>query len=280
MNHIIEDTQMNDMLAILTAGMMPQVPPHGGGSIPYVVVPQGYAVKDLESMLPIPTRIRANVVVTDSNSFITYCTRHKNEASSVYALIDQENKTLTVQAILDDNAAQYPSWRSHVCLFKPALSVEWCRWSNSNGKAMSQGDFAAYLEDNLADVANVDGMPTGAQMLELALKFEATSDKRIKSRINLQSGGTRFEYVDDEDKDTRISMEVFNRFTLGLPVFDGSSSAYLVEARLKYRERDGKVNFWYELIRPDKVFKAAVTEELGAIRAGTGMPVLHGNPFA
>ena len=32
------------------------------------------------------------------------------------------------------------------------------------------------LQDNLADVQSVDGSPTGAQILEMAMAFEATAD--------------------------------------------------------------------------------------------------------
>ena len=73
-------------------------------------------------------------------------------------------------------------------------------------------------------------------------------------------------------------MEVFKRFTLGIPVFAGRTSAYPIEARLKYREKDGKVTFWFELIRPDRVFKTAVQDELARIKDGTGFPVICGKP--
>ena len=73
-------------------------------------------------------------------------------------------------------------------------------------------------------------------------------------------------------------MKVFERFTLGIPVFEGSTSAYPIEARLKYREASGKLNFWYELIRPDRVFKTAVMDELNKIKEATGFPIIFGKP--
>lgn len=122
------------------------------------------------------------------------------------------------------------------------------------------------------------GFPSGAEILQMALGFEANSDKKFRSKINLQSGGVQFEYVEDETKDTRTKMLVFERFTIGIPVFDGSASAYPVEARLKYREKNGDVTFWYELIRADRVFKSAVADELAAIKEGTGLQVISGTP--
>lgn len=250
-----------------------------GEATPYVVLPDGYAVHDLEHLLPQPTRKRAKVSVTTHQSFIDYTKRHGSLASCViYADVDAEKSNCSLVAIMDDHSEDEPQWRDHRCTFIPRQSVEWARWISKNKVSMSQADFAAWLEENLGDIASVDGSPTGADILKMALAFEATSDKRLKSRINLQSGGARFEYVDDEDKDTRTAMEVFERFTLALPVFDGSSDAYPVTARLKYREKQGLVTFWYELIRPDRAFRTAVQSALDAIKEATGFPIIYGNP--
>lgn len=278
----MNDQTINDTETLLRngaalAGPRLPTPPVPGMGIPYVVVPTDYTVHDLERLLPNPTRKRGAVVCTLSDSFIEYINKHSNrDASTIYADIDNVKATCAMVAVLDDHAANNADWRGHICTFAPTASVEWTRWISNDKKPMGQGEFATFLEDNLADVATVDGMPTAAQMLAMALAFEATADKRLKSRINLQSGGIRFEFVDDEDKDTRTSMEAFQRFTLGIPVFENSGSAYPIEARLKYREKEGRVSFWYELIRPDKVFKTAVREELEHIASATGLTILHG----
>jgi uncharacterized protein YfdQ (DUF2303 family) len=56
--------------------------------------------------------------------------------------------------------------------------------------------------------------------------------------------------------------------------------AYQVEARLKYRLREGKLTFWYELTRPDKTLEDAARTLTASIQAETGFPMFHGNPFA
>lgn len=245
--------------------------------IPYLVAPNDYTVHSLEHLLPVPARKHATVSVTTTDSFINYGKKHGSlDECVIYADIDGEKSHCVLEAVINDNGADDAKWRDHRCTFEPALSVEWKRWIGKNTSNMNQADFATWLEDNLGDIANVPNMPTGAQMLTMALAFEANAEKRLKSRINLQSGGVRFEYVEDEDKDTRTSMEVFQRFTLGLPVFEGSSDAYPVEARLKYRDSGGKVSFWYELIRPDKAFKTAVKSALDEIKDATGFMILHG----
>lgn len=254
---------------------MPEL--HDG--IPYVVVPAGYKVENLERLLPAPFRKQAGVVVNDSPSFIAYAKKHGSlDECVIYADIDTTAAKCTLIGIINDHKSDSPQWRDHRCTFTPKLSVEWGRWLGGDKKVVSQIEFATWLEDNVADIVSAPGMPTGAQMLEMALNFEANSDKRLRSKTNLQSGGVRLEFIDDETKETRTSMEVFQRFTIGIPVFEGSPSAYPLEARLKYREKDGSVSFWFELIRPDRVFKTAVAEELNAIKESTGFLILNGKP--
>lgn len=253
----------------------------GSGRVPFVALPGGYDVKSLEHFLPAPTRKRATVTVSATDSFIAYSKKHGSlDECVIYAEIDAEQSKCILLAVMNDNGETDPKWRDHRCTFTPALSVEWKRWLSKNGptKAMSQTDFATWLEDNQGDVRSVNGSPSGADILAMAQAFEVNADKRVKSHVNLQSGGVRFEFIEDETKDTRTSMEVFRRFTLALPVFDGSTDAYPVEARLKYRDNSGKVTFWYELIRPDRAFKTAVQSALDQIKAETGFMLLQGTP--
>lgn len=249
----------------------------GDRGVPFAVVPDDYRSSDLECYLPNPVRKRGNVVTTDSTSFSDYLNKHSTQFGSViYAEIDSEKSVCRMVAVLDDNSDDTPQWKENICRFTPKLSVEWTRWLSKNKQVMNQGDFATWLEDNLPDIATVPGMPTGTEILAMALGFEANSDKRLHSKINLQSGGVQFNFVEDETKDTRTAMKVFERFTVGIPVFDGSVGGFPIEARLKYRQKDNALNFWYELIRPDRVFKTAVTEELALIKANTGLLVIAG----
>jgi uncharacterized protein YfdQ (DUF2303 family) len=248
------------------------------GFTPFIVVPEGYSVENLEKLLPAPARKRASVTMTDAASFVSYTKKHGSlDECVIYANVDADTNKCNLLAIINDDKADSPQWRDHKCLFSPKLSLEWTRWLGSNKKTMKQSEFATWLEDNLGDIASVPNMPSGADILAMALGFEANADKKFRSKINLQNGGVSFEFVEDETKETRTRMVVFERFTLGLPVFDGGTIGYVIEARLKYREKEGSVTFWYELIRPDRVFKDAVADTLNQIKEQTGFMLLHGS---
>jgi uncharacterized protein YfdQ (DUF2303 family) len=267
--------------AMLEAGVALTRPITDHLGTPFVVVPKGYELKDIGKLLPQPQRKRGTVTVLDSDSFIFYLKKHgENEKTTIYANIDQEPGTFNVVAVLNDDGPESGDchWRDHRCHFLPRLSFEWSRWTGKNNKHFDQNGFAGWLEENLPDIATVEGMPTGADILKMALEFEANSDKRFRSKVNLQDGGIKLEFVDDKTNETKTTMKAFERFTLGIPVFEGSDSAYTMEARLKYREKDGNLTFWYELIRHDRVFKTAVGEELKKINKETGFPIIFGKP--
>lgn len=265
--------------SLIAAGTALADPTTAHGGTPFVVVPSGYHTHDLEHLLPTPARKRAHVDLLDRVSFSQYVLRHIGLSSTVlYANVDYAKSHCAIKAVLDDHTADGPLWREHEANFVPALSHEWLTWTKADRTEFSQSKFAAFIEDNLADIATVDGMPTAAQMLGMALQFEMTSDKKFKKKVDLQAGGVTLEFVDQADAETTTKMALFQRFTVGIPVFDGSTDAYPIEARLKYRQRDTGLVFWFELVRPDRVFRTAVTGEFDAISEAVGLPILRGRP--
>lgn len=248
-----------------------------------IALPPGWTIveKDEEKLLASPRRKKAKVRVHDAESFIDYAKRHGSLTdSTIWCLADYTAGKVDFVAILNDNGEEEdkPAWRDHLAIFAPEFSEEWKRWVGMNKKQFSQAEFAAFIEDNKKDIAGVEGSPSGAQMLEMAIAFEANQDVRFKSAIRLQNGGVQMSFVQDDDAQTLQKMQVFDRFSLGLPVF-WNGDAYQLDARLRYRVRDGKLTFWFELIRQDKVLEASTQTLIALIREKTGNPFFFGQPF-
>lgn len=246
-----------------------------------IALPDGWKLESTESHLPSPLRKRATVSLSDMAGFIDYLKRHGiSAATTIWAEANYQTGLVQYQGIINDNGSDHEGqqWRDHIARFVPAKSVEWARWVGKDRKLFTQLEFASWLEDNMGDIATVEGFPSGTSMLQMATYLEIAQDSAIKSMIRLQSGGVRMEYVDDANAETVKSMEVFSKFALGIPVF-WSGAAYQVEARLKYKLAAGKVTFWYELVRQDKVLEDAALTLTDTIQKQTGFPLFHGKPF-
>ncbi|MGT2507887.1 DUF2303 family protein [Cupriavidus basilensis] len=239
--------------------------------------------KDDEKALAAPLRKRATVRLHDADSFIDYIKRHGSLTdSTIWGKADYQAGKVEFIGIINDHGEDEarPQWRDHTARFSPEFSEEWRRWFGGNRKTVGQSEFAAFIEENLKDIVSPEGsgLPSGAHMLEMALSFEANQDMRFKSAIRLTNGGVQMSFTQDDDNQTLAKMQMFERFAIGIPVF-WNGDPYRIDARLRYRVREGKLTFWYELIRQDKTLEAATTSLIATIREKTGTPFFFGEPF-
>jgi len=257
---------------------------NNGGNRKRVALPPGWTLvekDDDDRLLQQPRRKVATVRLHEDESFIEYVQRHVDENCTLWCKADYKAGQVNFLAILNDHGETEldTDWRDHRAHFEPTMSEEWIRWASKHKQAFTQVEFASFIEDNLSDIASVEGQPTGAQMLEMALTFEANQDMRFKSAVRLQNGGVQMSFVQDDDVQTLQKMQVFDRFSIGVPVF-WNGDAYRIDARLRYRVRDGRLAFWFELIRKDKVLEAATQTLIDKIRVQTDLPFFFGEPFA
>lgn len=82
-------------------------------------------------------------------------------------------------------------------------------------------------------------------------------------------------FVQDDDKQTLATMQMFDKISIGIPVF-WNGAAYQITARLRYRVKEGQLHFWYELIRPDKILEDATKTLISHIKGETDVPLYFG----
>lgn len=246
----------------------------------HIAVPEGWKLEDTEKSEFTPRRKRGNVKLNDADSFIAYSQRHHNpNVTTIFTEADYATGKVSFTSIFNDHGPTDgdAQWRDHTATFTPVYSEEWKRWFGKNKQQFNQAEFAIFVEDNLKDFSTQEDSPTGAQMLEMALNFEANQESRFKSAIRLQNGAVQLQFIETDDAQTMTKMQMFERFTLGLPVF-WNGDAYALEARLRYRHREGKLAFWFELIRPDRVLEDATKTLITKIKTETDIPLFMGNP--
>jgi uncharacterized protein YfdQ (DUF2303 family) len=269
------DINKNEASAIAALGAalsdpMSPIPPDKGSATPFVVVPEGYKVHDLERLFPVPTRPKGGTALFDADSFIRFVMENKDGATRVYY---RTQPTPGFRAVFNDTTGNAAGWGDHVATYDCPLSIEWKTWIAKNGVRMSQEDFAKFMEDNALDCVT----PPAADMIEIARTLEAKKKVNFASGIRLATGQTEFTYEEDiQGTAGKGRLQVPEVFTIGLPVFEGGER-YAVESRLRYRIADGgKLSLWYDLVRPHKIVDAALREVLLIIEARAEVKAFNG----
>ncbi len=221
--------------------------------------------------LQMPVRKRGSVTLHDVGSFIQLVLAEKTKATRLYGNVNPPSFV----AVFNDNADSHiAGWQDHRAKYSCPLSPEWKTWTASSGKQMSQADFAAFIENNLPDIAH----PPAADMLEISRSLEAKKKVNFASGIRLANGQNELTYEEEiTGTAQKGQLNVPEEFTIGIAVLEGGVS-YAVQARLRYRIADsGKLTMWFELIRPHKVVEDAAREVWSQIEAGTELCVLNGS---
>lgn len=236
----------------------------------FAVVPKEYKIEDLERYLPRPLRISESVHLHDADSLIAYVNAFKQAGASriFFNTVGEE-----FVCVLDYHEVETPARCEHTATFKPRRSVEFETWMGANRKQMTQIDFARFLEENMPDVVE----PDSAVLLQVALTFEAKKSVEFSSGVRLNNGQIQFQY--DEvvrGAAQKGTIEIPEQFVLGIAIHV-NGPAYRIPVRLRWRLQEGKVIFWYEVVRPHRFIEDALKEMRVRISAETTTVILSGN---
>lgn len=258
-----EQTHNNMIETALDAGRLLATEMRHENDMPFLVYPNDHSIKTFPELREHPLRIEQQVSHTTAQSFVDYFNRFSNETSAIF--IDEVNTKFT--AILDyheSSAEIYPNagWKKHVSTFKPAETPEWESWLSNDKKVMNQEDFGRFIENNIAEIQT----PPGAEMLEIALSIQAKTEVKFSRATRLDNGQLQIGYneVTNGTAGVNGNLKIPEKFSIGLRLFRGVD-AYAIEARLRYRIKEGNLMLWYELIRPHAVIDANITDITDAI---------------
>ena len=252
------------------------------GLRPHLVVPDNYMALALDDKyLDKPHHIVQNVEVYDPDSFIEYFQRFKTSSSRVFVDI----RTPSIVGILDyhedtglGDGAEAAAWCSHRVQYKFRPTREWEIWFKNNGTAMTQLEFAQFIEDNLPDVIN----PLPAAMKEMTLSLEAKRDVNYTKAVNLQNGTTQFTYhetVTGSVGGTTGQVEVPREFTIRIAPFEGADKVEIL-CRFRYKLSQQALSLRYEMWRPNALFDAAVEAVVAELTTSiTENPVTFSKPL-
>lgn len=247
-----------------------------GWEIPATIVPKGYEIKAhvdlMKKFSEVPARLKQFVEVNKPESFIKYLKRHHTPSTAIFCDVDHHKFV----AVLDYHEKDEARWGSHVAELKLQETPEWKLWQKLNREKMNQEEFALFVEDNMLEIQH----PPGAEMLEVAKTLQSTQSVNFRSSLRLEDGQVQLNYQHDIDSSAgeKGNLVIPDKIKLGITLYRGGDG-YEMEARFRHRIHSGKINMWYELIRPDRIVEHAVNKVFEQITEGlkdTSFAVYHG----
>lgn len=244
------------------------------GTIYSVTVPAGAhrETVDLEPLLAAPRRKRGIVQLHDCASLARMVQHHEPDGVvTIYA--DQARAKIT--AVLNDHGATTPGWGDHRAVLQLRYTPAWARWTEADGKLGGQSSFAELIEDRNVDIVE----PPGAEMLELAQTFQATTSVEFRTQKRLADGQTQLTYHETIDAKAGQGGDIVipKEFTVALAPYEGCDP-YKVKCRLRFRVRDGALLIGFVMDRPEDVLKAAFADVADVLGAETGIEAYLGEP--
>lgn len=278
----MSDESNDNTQTAINAGMaLSQIREVGG--IPFIVLPGTgplpARVERLDHLLNAPTRTKRTVKAHSLVGFFGYWNRHvKNPLpADANAMIYVDTEAHIVTAILDDDAMDQPGWRQHRMVYECPKSPEWKVWFGRNGNFLPQADFAAFIEQNMPDIAD----PPAADMLTISRSLEATRNASFGQSIRLENGESSLKYEETIDASAQKgALKIPDMFSLAIPVFLGGPT-YKVDCRLRYRIPTGAgkgLAMGYEIDRPHVILDDAFQQIIAAITEGTSATVIEATP--
>lgn len=217
-----------------------------------------------------PLRIMQAVKVRDAASFLAYHALYSDENTRAFASRDNG----CVLAVLDYHKSDDKTARfcGHSVTLALRHTEEWEKWTKNNGKQMEQSEFAEFIEDNAPDVVE----PSAAAMYELATTLQATTHVDFKQAVNLQNGEVQLRYEETiNGKFGKGETQIPRTFKISIGVYDGQDPI-LMEARIRFRNKNNKLTFWYQLLYADRWKREAFNAVVKEVAAG-GVTVFNGS---
>jgi uncharacterized protein YfdQ (DUF2303 family) len=249
-----------------------------------VSVPNGRELRelDLEPYRTTPRRKTGTVRFVRAESFISYVNMHTppeqtNQGVGV-ATIWADIKAFSVTGVLNDHRGDHAGWKDHRAILKLEPTPAWTAWTSLDGQQMPQVGFAEFIEERITEIA----VPSGAELLTIARSFEATKRADFRSDVRLDNGQVQFTWAETIDGKAGSAggggnIEIPASFTLVMSPFEGYDPIR-VEARLRYRLKEGVLTLGFHLDRLEDVVRDAFAQVAEEIEEQTNITVWYGTP--
>lgn len=263
----------------------------------------------LDKRAPSP-RVRSGTAnFSTLESFINHAQRFGDGDSAVF--VDPSLKNPKLVSVLDYHRADTLStdedqpqnvhgeyrWCRHRGRFEFPLSDEWNAWKGMDREVLSMTEFAAFLENHVLDVAEVERVPASAErfvemmggtgniadwssLMKLSKTLTVYENATVQQTVNLDSGAMNITIGEEHETEIAgVTATVPTMFFIDIPLFVGGVK-YRLPVRLRWRKGRSSVSFFYELWNADQAFRDAIDEAVARVANETPATVFYGTPEA
>jgi uncharacterized protein YfdQ (DUF2303 family) len=243
-----------------------------------------------------PARKKGTSQAYTLKSFTEIVNRHKLPYSAIFADINWQSPKLTAifnyhprQEESDIDVAQAENL-DHRAIYTFPLSEEWKIWCGSDSKPMNQADFAAFLEDRIAELAApmdiekielerdfAATLATPAALIQLSRGMQINIESTIKNVTTLQTGEAQIVFEESHRDAAGQALRVPGMFMLSIAPF-ANGAKIRIPARLRYRAAGGKIMWQFQMYRPDAHISERVQVDIEFVKKATGLPCFEGRP--
>ncbi|MFH7764559.1 DUF2303 family protein [Acinetobacter sp. BSP-28] len=245
-----------------------------GGKLPFVVVPEGGSAHTFSGLLDRPLQLKQAVRLHTAKDFIAYVNRFADPNSVIFVDVLAGK----IQAVLDyhetgvnteTNANAIQRHCEHNAHFNVEKTPEFIKICEKSGVAMSQQDFALFLEDVMPYI----NQPAAAELYEIVSTLSAKTSVDFKSGIRTDNGQVSLTYNEkiDASAGREGALSIPEQIVFGIQVHRGGSH-YALPARFRYRIKDGVLRLWYDLDQLEKAIERSMEDTVDYIKNGKTNP--------
>lgn len=284
----------------------------GGPIFPFAVLPREKRIHSLKEIIDEwrirPERRRGTAKLQTLDALIAHANRFKDDGSALFGTITNGVPALT--SVLDYHPAggaadAPPRFGEHRGQYDFPLSDEWRAWMGAADAALSQVEFAEFLEDRITDVTEppawalkdakakpqtpedielagllfqIGGRLAGSQrLMEMARSLKIHENSVVKNASNLATGEVSLQFETTHTDADGKPLTIPNIFLITIPIF-AHGAGYRLVVRLRYRKPGGKIVWLLAPLRPDVSLRHAAEEAFAKAAADTGLPLYRGSP--
>lgn len=237
-----------------------------------------------------PERKRGTAKLATLQSFIDLTNRHKDDHSVIFAVAEWPTPSLTAIINYNQSGDGAARFGDHRFVYPFPLTDEFKAWAGKYGTKMTQGEFAAFIEERVFELA--DPTPAEADQFEKILRTNFASPSRMmelsrglqvnvesvaKSGVTLQSGEGEIQFVEEHRDQKGEKLIVPGLFMISLPAFIGGDPVR-IPVRLRYRVSGGAITWFYQMYRWKEFLRERVIADLDLAEKHTSLPTFEGSP--